>query len=363
MGAELRSPRSGIALVGVVLLMLGTIVLAHGLLVLARFEVQASRAGADHLSARAAAELAVATLVKDSGSSERWRTSLWSVGDSSSGVLTDPTLLVPARATRWSGRLRRLSREIWLVEGTGRAGPVTRQSVATAVWILDPSARVSEATAVVTVGDTTTALIDGTIDGSVFAAKPALEPPGGCADRLEALDSVGVSAALPAVAYAPPAVTTAVGRLGLDELVVRAPHRISTSGTPAPSEEMGECRTDDAWNWGDPGRPAAPCGGRMVLARGAPGVRIEGGVGQGLLVLEGDATFVDAEFYGVIASQKRLFFEGDTRIVGLVRAGGGAQVGSAATLVGSACWASAAFGHPAVTLPIPLDGSGWIGSY
>lgn len=363
MRAELVNRRRGMALVGVVLLMLGTTVLAHGFLLLARLEVQASLAGADQLRARAAAELAIVTLVSDSGSSGRRHASVWSVGDSSSGAVDDPASPDSTRATRWSGKLRRLSREIWLAEGTGRTGPVTLQSSATPVWILDPPARVSETRAVVTVGDTTSALVDGTIDGSVFATDTTVEPPGGCAEWLEALDSLGVSAAVPAVAYAPLAVVTTVGRLGLDELALRAPLELSASGTPAPSEEDGQCRTDDAWNWGDPGRPAAPCAGRMVLARGAPGVRIVGGVGQGLLVLEGDATFVDVEFYGVVASKKRLFFEGDTRIVGLVRAGGGAQVGPAASLVGSACWASAALGHPAVTAPIPLGGSGWIGPY
>ena len=204
MVAESAERRRGIALVGVVLLMLGMTLLAHGLLVLAEVELRASRAGANQLRARAAAEAAIAAVVADTVTNDRGVTPLWSVGDSARGALPDPLGRDSLHAARWWGGLRRLSREIWLSEGRGEAGPVASQSVAAPVWILDPTSRVAETQAVVLVGDTATVLVDGRIEAAAFTEVPVVEPPGGCIDRLFALDSITGSLVIPEVAAAPP---------------------------------------------------------------------------------------------------------------------------------------------------------------
>ena len=53
---RVRLGESGAALIIVVLLMMALTAIAHGLLLLARFEFLAARAGADQLGARLAAE-------------------------------------------------------------------------------------------------------------------------------------------------------------------------------------------------------------------------------------------------------------------------------------------------------------------
>ena len=69
-----RSARAGAALMIVVLVMMAITAVAHGLLLLARFEYLAARAGIDQLGARLAAEAAVNTaLALDVGAGARAR--------------------------------------------------------------------------------------------------------------------------------------------------------------------------------------------------------------------------------------------------------------------------------------------------
>ena len=58
--------------------------------------------------------------------------------------------------------------------------------------------------------------------------------------------------------------------------------------TPGPSQVAGRCRHGVPSNWGDPDRPGGVCGDYLPLIFAAGDVRVHGGRGQGILVVDGD---------------------------------------------------------------------------
>lgn len=356
-----RGRRSGAALLAVVLLMLGATLLAHALLLLASLELSAGRAGVDVLRARLAAEAGARRVAADSGTSERAGTALWGVADSLRGALPAPPAAAPsgAPAPTYSGRLVRLSREGWLAAGEGEAG-VARHEAALAVWVLDPAARVAEVEAVVVTGASTESVVEGAIGTGAFLSRPPEAPPAACDAWLEAVDSLVDHRSPPPSATVPDASATTLGLLGVDLLAARAEVRVSGTGTPGPAASGAACLVAEPWNWGDPLHPGRPCADHLAGVVGAPDLRVEGGAGQGLLVLEGDATLADVDFRGVIVARGRLGLEGRSIVTGLVRAGGGVRVGPQARIEGSACRAATALDRGALRLPVPVPGSGWI---
>ena len=92
----------------------------------------------------------------------------------------------------------------------------------------------------------------------------------------------------------------------------------------APSLVDGNCNTSDPYNWGDPLNPTAPCGSYFPIIYVAGSARMQaGGVGQGLLLVEGDLDLRgNFAFYGVIIVQGSFETQGTAnRIIGGVFAG------------------------------------------
>ncbi|UCF41933.1 MAG: hypothetical protein JSW43_06320 [Gemmatimonadota bacterium] len=57
-----------------------------------------------------------------------------------------------------------------------------------------------------------------------------------------------------------------------------------------PSQVGGKCRYTAPSNWGDPDRPQGPCGEYLPLIFAHGDLRLHGGRGQGILVVDGDLT-------------------------------------------------------------------------
>jgi hypothetical protein len=356
------SDRRGVAIIAVVFLMLAVTLLAHGLLLLAELELETSRAGAASTVARFAAQVAALDAAADSGAADRHSTPLWASSDSTFAAVPDSVArdagLAVRGGHRWA-RLIRLSREVWLAEGHAEIGGLARHLAARPYWIADAPARVAAAEAALVSESPDSTLVEGMVDATDFLTVSAVPPPIACDSVLAAVDSLRVVPMPPLRVAAPGTLGPALGPLTIDSLAARATAGVGGTGTPAPNQVGSVCVTGP-WNWGDPLRPLGPCGHHVVVVAGADGLRVLGGVGQGLLVLRGSASLTDLDFRGMVVAAGRLTLLGSTRIRGLVRASGGVGVGPGARVDGSACWAAAALAHPALRTPSPIPASGWI---
>ena len=336
------SGRAGAALVTVVLLTLAIFALGHGMLAVALGELAASRAAVRHLEARAAADAAVHQALAGPGPS--WMDSLPRWDMRATGTSTF------GRAES-SGQLTRLSEETWWVEGTGRVG-VAESSTARLAWALDPLARVVSMRGVVTVGFGSPLMLDGVVEAS---APAAVEPPltaSNCAPWVSAFESHYLSDPLATVAMLDAADTLPrLGLLDFTSLLAEIDVSVAGGGTPGPVEALGACAPSDPWNWGDPERPWRPCGAHLPLRGSTGSLVVNGGVGQVVLVVDGDVTLDDgARVFGLVVATGELRVEDGSSLDGMALAAGGVYVASDARIRGSGCWAVRALSAQRATL-------------
>ena len=340
----------GAALVFVLLVMLAIFALGHGALASALGELAASHTVARQLEVRAAAEAAVSLALREPGGA--WMDSI-AVGQ------------MRALGSRTVGRaaaapnLRRIGREAWLAEGEGRLGPRARARTATLVWAMDPLTRVTALGGAVNVGWSATVSVAGAVDAS---APTRVDPPlaaGDCAPWLRELGAHYLAAPLATAALLPDTATdVSLGLLDLDILLTLAEATVAGVGTPAPVERLGACVTDEPWGWGDPDRPGSPCGPHLPVRASLGDLTVQGGVGQGMLVVDGDLTLTAAaRYYGLVVVRGALRLQDGASLEGLALALGGATVAPNARIIASACWAvrtlAAARGALGIMLPVP----------
>jgi hypothetical protein len=327
-------PTQGAALLTVVLITLALFAVGHGLLAIALAELSASRAGARHLEARTAAGSAIHRVLKAPGAA--WVDSVAARGDREVGVWSVGGAQAAARA--W-----RLSPETWWLEGRGSVGVATNRT-ARLVWALDPLTRVLALDAVMSVAVGAPISIEGIVDAGVMASIESPLLPGDCDPWLG--DFVAHYGAHPLAATGVMAAGDTAPRLGsldLEDLLATATIRLTGSGTPTPADAGGACTEAEPWSWGDPEHRWRPCGDQLVL-RGAVGdLVMQGGSGQGVLVVDGNLIVGSgARFYGLALVRGALRVEGGARLVGMAVAAGGAHVEPGSQVKGSACWVARA---------------------
>jgi hypothetical protein len=338
----------GAALVIAVLLVLALALLAHGTLLLARQELAASQSSLRLLQANAAAEAAARIGMRASMPGGYSETPLWD------RIVLSSTTLETGVA---DARLFRLSREQWLLEGIGRSGPGAWTSRDTRlVWILDPAARVGAFLGVVEVGQEAPVAVTGTVEAGHMRRDKAPLDPIPCRPWSAVLDSLFEGTPLPAVARvdASSRGEPLLGLLGGADLFDRIPVNVDGAGTPGPREFLGQCLTDDPWNWGDPDRPDRPCGAHLAGRTARGDLRVEGGVGQGLLVVPGDLRMSATRFHGILLVGGRLRLQGGAQVVGFARASGGIEIDATSSVTGSGCRALRALDGLRVMLTRPL---------
>jgi hypothetical protein len=94
---------------------------------------------------------------------------------------------------------------------------------------------------------------------------------------------------------------------------------------------------------GDPERLEAPCGSVVAVRAAESPLRVEGGVGQAALLVDGDVELAeDAKLYGFLMTSGVLRLRDQAELRGMGVALGGVVVGSGARVQGSACWAARA---------------------
>jgi hypothetical protein len=198
----------------------------------------------------------------------------------------------------------RLADELFLVTSEARAGPARRQ-VARVVRLdtRDPPLLAAlGASAAVDVG------VSAGIDGSDRS-------PGGW-------DCPAAGAALPPFILADTSALLGFGHLDWDELVAVATTRLTQQVTAvAPRFTDEECDTTDRSNWGEPTRSnGGACTGYFPLVHAPSDLVIDGGRGQGLLLVDGDLTLQGGfEFFGALLVRGALRGgPGGARITGTV---------------------------------------------
>lgn len=352
--------REGAALAVVLLLLLAILALAQGTLSLAHLELTASRADRRLLEARAAAAAGRAAALSAPIRRTVADVALWGRVRLATGTLEQGNTYVTT--------LTRLSREAWLLRSTGRAaqGPASVRRAHT-VWVLDALGRIEAMHGVLQVGEGTPLRVDGRIDGGGMTEEDAPLVPGACASWYAAFDSIMPSGRLPGVQSLGADTSGAepkLGRLRRQDLLSLITARVGGVGTPRPVERLGSCDTVAVWNWGNPEQPSAACGAHFVTVASDGDLTVEGGEGQGILVVGGDLTLTaSARFYGVLLVGGALRLDDGAEIVGMVRAAGGAYVASGTWIRGSACWAALALKAATGVLdrPEPVGGTEWIG--
>lgn len=366
-----RSSAGGFVLPVVLLCLLALTAAAHGALALARHQGLAGRAGAAAVQARMASESGVRL----------------GIGSLTPRVLDGlrggerpelaPVSLGPGVTAR--ARVERLRAEWIGVVGAGTAarGALTaRRSTAALFWSLEEGARVAGLGAGLRHGGPLALAPGGAVRGSDAVGAPDDWLPEVCAAHVALLDSVLGSEGLPSTAplhepshsgsggEPPTTRLETVPRLGLlrgTDLEERATVRPAAGRvTPEPRVEGTVCDTDPETNWGAPDDPAGPCGEHAPLVVVSGSLVLEGGRGQGILVVVGDLTLTD-----------------DARFVGLALVGGALRVASGSRLQGSArvreevVVAGRLEASPCGVLrvlrardelhwPVPAPGGGWI---
>jgi hypothetical protein len=113
-----------------------------------------------------------------------------------------------------------------------------------------------------------------------------------------------------------------IGDLDWNELMVTANVTAEGSVSPGTSARDGACDVEDQSNWGDPQRPGdGVCTNHFALVHAPGDLTIDGGRGQGLLLVEGDLTIRGGfDFAGIVMVRGALHGNG-ARITGALTVG------------------------------------------
>ena len=322
------SGRRGVALISVLLLLLTATALAHGALLLARAELTAAaertrRAEEDAATAGRLASVLDDPFPEDLSGSSIWEERLLDTGFASGGV----------------ARIRRLAPESWWLElAPDSAGRRRTGTPGRLLWWMDPLTRLREIGAVLTVGAGAPLDLPGVVERAGFALTPTV------------LDDVGCGFGQGPVDFLPDAVRMlpegverpALGLLSFDTLLAMGP-ALEGRGTPAPADDAGTCQVGEPWNWGDPERPGAPCQGHVAVRSAPSGLRVDGGVGHVVLVVDGDLELAgDVRLHGFVLATGTLMLREEAELHGMGIGVRGVTVAPTSRVHGSACWASSA---------------------
>lgn len=144
----------------------------------------------------------------------------------------------------------------------------------------------------------------------------------------------------------------------LERLAERTPRG---AVAPEPSHREGACDTADPSNWGAPRDPGDACASLFPLIYVGGSLTLEGGAGQGVLLVEGDLTLAsDAEFHGLILLGGTLSMAPGTRIVGAVRGAPGVVIPSGAITFEAAAVRAAVAASQALNRPFRAGRRAWI---
>lgn len=167
--------------------------------------------------------------------------------------------------------------------------------------------------------------------------------------------------------HAPPAGDTALYLTPFDTLITLA--GVTVGGgvmTPSPSIASGRCDHADPMNWGEPLALVGPCASYFPVIHVTGDLTMDGGRGQGVVLVDGDALVRgDAQFAGIMLARGSFSAEDAAQVFGTVLANdaalAGQRVGGAARLHLSICAIRQALG--AAARPHRLGAHAWVPIY
>ncbi len=336
--------RSGYVLVAVLLILLAATGVGHTLLVMTRSELFISRVRWNVLTRRLAAETGLNLTSRTMRGMDSLPLGEWVPMGSAA---------VPPRA-RYDTRVVRLSREVLLIlaEGSLDTEPGRDRQVGLS-WAMDPVARYAAARGILESGQS--AQVEG---GSMVDPRPIRDTPASWPETVcnrfsadvDTLFIYGLSSQAelhedpraeagrgPKKGAVEPRLPS-LGLLGHDALIEGANLHVSGTVSPAPIQRLGRCATPSPSNWGAPLDASGPCGAYRPVVISQGSLIVNGGQGQGVLLISGDATFRSAaRFYGFVSVAGDLEITEGSEIHGLVRVRGSVLLRGRSRIVGSAC--------------------------
>jgi hypothetical protein len=282
-----RHPR-GVALPAAIFALVIIAALVTGGFFAARQEMRIGLNSRSSLSAFAAAEAGVNATIAN------WQSGTWNalaIGDSGmvSGSLGSGVV-----ASTYTGSVRRLNTQLFLVRVTGQDRAGASQRTLAALTRLQPIP-MSFRAALTTRGPTT-------LGGSASLNGRDTNPDGWNHCPATGLDTVAGLTLVEDSAF------FQYGDLGWDELVAMAT-KVYPAGDVGPLHGLGPvgttttCSTSSPDNWGDPhhGAATAGCSTYFPIIHVNGDLRLDGGYGQGILLVSGDLEVTGgAEFYGPV---------------------------------------------------------------
>ena len=359
--------KRGYVLIVVLLLLMAVTATGHGLLVLSRSELAVSRARWAALARRLAAEGGVHIASRGISAVRSLPVGEWTpTGEGR----------IPPRA-RFVTRALRLSPEVVLLRSEGLLERLPGAHRAMRIyWGMSPHARVGASLGIVESGGTVTLTGGSRID----VARVLRAPPPWSEDRcagyrpdLDTLFAGGVAPWAELVEDLPrsdpgprepsgEAQLPSLGLLDHEALMAGADLRVGGLVSPSPRSFSGDCDRTSAANWGAPLNPLDPCASYRPVVASEGSLMIEGGSGQGVILVAGDATLsAGARYFGVVIVAGDLSVQSGAEISGLLRVRGSVTLSGGSEIVGSACAALAAL-EAAESLHglIPLPEGAWL---
>ncbi|MEE8147656.1 MAG: hypothetical protein V3T24_08635 [Longimicrobiales bacterium] len=348
--------RRGILLPAMLLLIVAITLIAHGALILAEAELEVSTVARAVLTARLSAEAGVVTAMAGPTAwpvdAAPWRAEPVREGPfGPHGSFSVTATLVEPELTLW--------------EGVGaRTGYPLAYRVGRIAWRLSPGSRLASAGGVVESGHDLSTSAGSIVDGTRMSEPPAGWAQEACAPFAETLAWAVPSGRLPRRSTLPvdPPGVPPLGLLGGFELAARALRIPPGSVTPLPRERDGACLTDVSTNWGSPSGSGV-CRDHFVLIHASGDLTLEGGEGQGVLVVDGSLRLESgSSFLGVVLATGDVQLAEGALVQGLVRARGSVAVTGLSQIVGSGCAVLAALsGVEALLRLFVVPEGSWVG--
>ena len=104
----------------------------------------------------------------------------------------------------------------------------------------------------------------------------------------------------------------------------------------APAVTAGVCNKANTMNWGDPARPGGACAGYFPIIHVTGDLKVTGGTGQGILLVDGDLTKAgNFSFYGIVIARGTIRSTGNSNTIYGAEMAAAIDLGDAVTLAGS----------------------------
>jgi hypothetical protein len=249
---------------------------------------------------------------------DNWSASSYN-GLATGGTVALPSAPVGSNAV-YSASVRRLNQRQFLIQAEGRylinGQATTRRNLARLVR-LDAPAFAPAAPLVTRMGiEVDGSIVDGTdyvptgwgpYCSAAGPMMPAIIDSAGTVTTIGACTGQSCLTGSPKIQTDPIAVNsgtfTQFGNVGYASLAAAADKVVTGPiGGLGPSFDPGpSCRTGDLTNWGSPDDPGGPCGNYFPIIHAPGNLTLAGGVGQGLLLVDGDLTVGGGvDFTGIV---------------------------------------------------------------